>query len=111
MAFFYIWETVDFPIQIHSEDGEQVLVDYKDIIISLSQNNVLIEKDTSSPDVAIDDENDIINMHLSQEETGQFKANKEVRIQVNILYNDEERDTTSEATIQALSNLHKEVME
>lgn len=111
MPFFYVWETVDFPIHLtRSDDNEGILENCKDVIISFEQTGILLEKNKDSVDVALDIENDIINVHLSQEETGQFKADKSVNIQVNILYEDSERDTSAIATIMAYKNLHKEVM-
>ena len=110
MASFYIWETVDFPIQLTSEDeNSDILKDFKDVIVSLNQNNILLEKNSTSKDIIIDSENDIINLHLSQDDTGLFDPGK-VIVQINILYSDGERDTTVQTSIKALSNLHKEVM-
>lgn len=109
-AYFYIYETVDFPIQLSTEqDGEGILKDVKDLIVSLKQNRVEVEKDITSPDIALDVENDIINFHLTQEDTSQFKEG-DVYIQVNILYDDEERDTSAKGKISAFDNLHKEIM-
>lgn len=111
MAQFYVWETVDFPIQLLREDESTgILTNCKNVIVSFEQQGILVEKDMSSPDVSLDEENDIINVHLSQEETGQFRPKKDVNVQINILYEDTERDTSAEAIIKALRNLHREVM-
>lgn len=111
MPFFYVWETVDFPIALTREDGGTgIMENCKDVIISLEQDGVLLEKSRESPDVSIDTENDIINLHLSQEDTGCFKPGRGVIIQINILYEDTERDTSVQATIEARRNLHCEVM-
>ena len=111
-AFFYVYETVDFPLQLISEDPEPILEGLKNIIVSLGQYNTLVlEKDMSSPDIGVDDENDTINLHLTQDDTAKFKPNEDVLIQVNILYDNHERDTTAQATVRALANLHENIME
>lgn len=112
MASFYVWETKDFPIHLTTQDESNtgILEDLKDVIISFGQGKKLVEKDMASPDVALDPENDIINVHLSQEETGTFKENQDVTVQVNFYYTSAERDTSAQTTIKALPNLHKEVM-
>lgn len=110
MTGFYIYETVDLPFQLSREDETTgILADCKNVIISFQQLDTLIEKDKSSPDVAIDDENDIINVHLSQEDTAAFKPGH-VSIQINILYENMERDTSVEAIVKAYRNLHRAVM-
>lgn len=109
-AFFYIWETVDFPIKITSEDEQvKVLENVSNVVVSLKQGTININKDIADTDIALDIENDIINLHLSQKETGQFKKG-ELILQVNILYDDNERDTTAQVAIEALDNLYKKVM-
>lgn len=111
MNGFFQWETVDFPFQLSREDGTTgILTDCKDVIISFAQGSVLLEKNMDSPDVALDIENDTVNVHLSQEETGQFMAGKDANVQINILYEDTERDASAEATLSVLRNLHREVM-
>ena len=109
--FFYAWETVDFPIEVTAEDGSTgILTDLQNLIITLAQGNKVIEKDLSSPDVAIDTENDIVNLHLSQEDTGTFVGDGYADMQINFLYEDSERDTTAEARIIVKRNLHRKVM-
>lgn len=111
MAYFFIWETVDFPLQLSFKDSSiegKVLDEYDKIVVSLKQGNVLLEK--TDDDLGIDTEEDILNLHLSQEETAMFKANKQVTLQVNIYYDDTERDTSFETFIDVYDNLHKELM-
>ena len=116
-AFFYIYETVDFPIQVVSDDGSTgILEGYKVVIVSFGQNGKeIIAKDSSMSDVSVDVSTDTINVHLSQEDTALFKIPKTddsapVEVQVNILYEDKERDTSAEGEIEARNNLHKKVM-
>ena len=113
MPFFYAWETVDFPIQIKAEDGTTgILTGLSNLIITMLQGSgKIVEKDLSSPDVAIDTENDIINLHLTQEDTGTFTPEIYADIQVNFFYDNSERDTTAEAKIFVKRNLHAKVME
>lgn len=111
MAYFFIYETVDFPLQLSFKDASiegKVLDNYSSVIVSLKQGSTLLEK--SGSDLGVDTENDIINLHLSQEETAQFKPNKQVTLQVNIYYEDTERDTSFESLIDVYDNLHKELM-
>lgn len=108
---FFLWETVDLPLEIYREDGTTgILQGLKNVIISFQQGKILIEKDKDSPDVSIDTEHDTINIHMSQEDTGAFREG-EVDVQINLLYDSHERDTTCEAVITALRNLHKAVMD
>lgn len=110
LASFFIYETVNLPIHLTSKDGETgILTNCKNVVISLKQKSLLLEKDKESADVAIDAENDTINLYLSQEDTGRFKPG-EASMQINILYEDKERDTSAQATILVLDNYHKEVM-
>lgn len=111
MAYFFIWETVDFPLQLSFKDATiegKVLDEYSKVVVSLKQGSTLLEK--SDEDLGIDAENDIINLHLSQEETAMFKPNKQLALQVNIYYDDTERDTSFETYIDVYDNLHKELM-
>ena len=112
MPFFYAWETVDFPIQLSREDGTTgILTDCRDVIVSFAQSGVLIEKNKESADIALDVENDIINVHLGQAETGRFKPDRATKVQINILYEDSSRDASCEIAIEVLENLHKAVMD
>lgn len=111
MAQFYIFESVNWDIQLVNEDeNSHVLDNIKNVVISIRQQNTLLEKDSESGAVGIDAENDVITVALSQEETGSFTAGKQAIIQVNLLYNDTERDTTCQDRIEVLDNLHKQVM-
>lgn len=111
MAYFFIWETVDFPLQLSFKDPTiegKVLDEYSKVVVSLKQESTLLEK--SDEDLGIDVENDIINLYLSQEETAMFKPNKQLSLQVNIYYDNTERDVSFETFVDVYNNLHKEVM-
>ena len=108
---FFVWQTADFILQLATEeDGDKILENVKNVMVSFEQNGNDIDKDLSSEDVSIDPENDIINVHLSQEETGSFVAGQYVKVQVNILYNGGQRIPTCQALILAGNNIYEEVM-
>lgn len=110
MGEFYIWETKDFNFQLEWQEGSTgSLNDLKDAIISFQQGKVLLEKDISSPDVGIDADENIIFVHLSQTDTGSFVEGK-VKVQINLYYEDTERDATVKIELNVLDNLHKGVM-
>lgn len=104
MAHFYQWETVDLPLKLSREGA---LNDVKSVVVSIKQGSNLIEQNEET--LGIDAENDTINMHLSQEETAQFKTGA-AYIQVNLYYENTERDTSAQASIEVKGNLHKELM-
>lgn len=104
MAHFYQWETTDLSLRI-SRAG--ALADIKNVIVSILQGNILIEKEKD--DLGLDEENDIINLHLGQEETGKFNPGT-AHLQVNLYYENTERDTSAQVDVQIRANLHKEVM-
>ena len=118
MTEFYVYETVDFSINLTSKTQIAILEDVKDLVISFKQviknayrnNRAFLEKNLSSDDIELDIENSRLNVHLSQEDTSKFIPNNIVQVQINILYNNEERDTSVKGEIMALDNLHEEVM-
>lgn len=110
--YFFIYETVDFPLHLSYKDTtitEKVLDDYQKIIVSLKQGNILLEK--TEEDLGIDPENDIVNIHLTQEETGKFRPNSQAQLQINILYESAERNVSYTVPINVWDNLHKAVIE
>ena len=105
MPYFYEWETVDLIITLDEEDA---LVDYSDVIVSLNQWGFRsINKDASELDIDVN--SNTIMLHLSQRESGRFREG-EALLQVNIYYDDAERDTSEMASIEVRNNLYKEVM-
>lgn len=107
--FFYQWETVDFPIKLEYSDGTGGVLDgYKDVKATLSQAGILLTKGID--ELGIDADNDIVNMHLSQEETARFVVGS-CELQVNIYYHDTERDVTTRGRIMVEKNLYKELMD
>lgn len=105
MASFYRFETISMPLKFTPEG---VLEDYKHIIVSISQNGVLLIN-KNEDDLVIDSTTDTITISLSQEETGLFQPTK-AYIQVNIYYNDSERDVSTQAAIDVLDNLYEKVI-
>lgn len=105
MASFYKYETVSIPLKF-TPTG--VLSNYKHIIVSIVQEGV-IQIDKDEDDLTINTANDTITFSLTQEETAKFLPTKAV-IQVNIYYNDNERDVSTKATIDILDNLYDKVI-
>lgn len=111
MARFYRYETVDIPL-VFSPTG--VLEGYEHIIVSLCQAGIQIDK--TEDDLTIDVENDTITLSLSQEETSQFLGGdnnnpRKADIQVNIYYNNSERDVSTLGSIDVYNNLYGKVIE
>lgn len=106
-AGFYIYETKPLTLRF-KPDG--VLVNSKEIIVTILQgiSGTLIEK--TGADLAINLTDNTVTIHLSQEETARFQPGT-AQVQVNILYEDRERDTTVQAQIGVYDNLHREIME
>ena len=75
MTEFYVYETVDFSINLTSKTQIAILEDVKDLVISFKQviknayrnNRAFLEKNLSSDDIELDIENSRLNVHLSQE--------------------------------------------
>lgn len=107
---FYVYETKDLVLKF-TPTG--VLDNYKEIVVSIYQDNVG-QIDKTTEDLVIDTEEDTITVSLSQEDTGQFEGGsmnnpRQAIIQTNIYYNStEERDVSKMATLQVLDNLYKE---
>lgn len=111
MAKFYRYETVDIPLVF---TPAEVLEGYEHIIVSIHQAGVKIDK--TEEDLTIDVANDTITLSLSQEETGQFIGGdnnnpKKAYIQVNIYYNNSERDVSTVGSIDVYDNLYDKVIE
>lgn len=105
MAGFFIWESKPLIIQL---EPEGVLDDAKNVIVSFHQMyGANIEK--SGAEIMLDLEKTRIECYLSQEETSSFEVGS-AEIQVNILYEDSERDASCKGTLEVWDNLHKEVM-
>ena len=111
MAYFYRYETVDIPLKF-TPTG--VLNGYKHIVVSINQDEMVkIDKDDNDLDINV--EEDIITISLSQEETSQFSSGsdnnpRKAKIQVNIYYNNSERDVSTIGFIDVYDNLYKQVM-
>ena len=103
---FRIFETADLPIKIRQKGA---LEGYDLIIISIKQLNVLMEFTSNDPNVLANIEEDTVNLHLSQEQTGRFKKG-EADLQLNIYYDYDGREASSFAKLYIGDNLHKEVM-
>lgn len=111
-AGFYIWETkpITFALTRCGEPAEGALDDYKDIIVTISQaiGNVTVEK--TGADLDVDPVAVTVGAYLTQDETGKFSVG-EALVQMNILYEDSERDVTCQRAIEVWDNLHRRAME
>ena len=110
MARFYTYETVDIPLKF---EPEGVLEGYRHIVVSLSQSGIQIDK--TEEELGIDVAEDLINISLSQEETAMFNGGdknnpKQVLIQVNIYYDNTDRDVSCIESIDVYDNLYKKVI-
>ena len=104
MTTIYRYETATLPLKF-TPSG--VLNDYEHIIVSIAQNETQI--DINEDNLTIDTANDTINVSLSQEQTGNLKIGK-ADIQVNIYYQNTERDVSTCGSIVILDNLYKKVI-
>ena len=98
-AFFYPWETVTYKITFDKADA---LVDYKQLMVAIRQGRKALYKSTDDLEIA----GDVVTLKLSQSETGQFVKGT-AYIQVNILYEDKERDVTAIETLDVRHNLYQ----
>ena len=107
-AFFYQYATDNIPLKLQYCDGTGgVLEGYKDIKVTLSQAGVTLTKGLDELGVDVDE--DTVILPLTQEETGLF-ATMACEVQVNIFYDDSERDTSTRGKIMVRKNLYKEIM-
>ena len=111
-GFFYTWETVNIPLVF---EPKGCLNDYKHIVVSIKQSGI-IQIDKTEDELGIDTENDTITINLDQEETSKFKGGDEktpktADIQVNIYYNNKERDVSRRKSINVYDNLYKKVID
>lgn len=103
MAGFYVYETADLDYILTGVDDP--LGDYEHIVISIVQGGKRI--DLTEADVGV--EGNTIHVHLTQEQTGQFREGS-ASTQVNVYYVDTERDVSVKGTIEVRDNLYKQVM-
>ena len=102
---FYIWETVSWVLQLIDENASSVLDGAEQVVVSFKQGTTRV--DIKNP--GLDVQNDQINIRLEQEQTALFNPGP-VQLQVNIYYDNTERDTTVQAAIEALDNLYRRIM-
>lgn len=112
MAHFYTYETVEIPLVF---EPEGILEDYRHIVVSLRQNSTGTQIDKSENELGIDVENNTISIYLTQEETAKFVGGDEqnpsyAQIQVNIYYENTERDVSGVKSIKVYNNLYKKVI-
>ena len=108
MAGFYRYETKTFPIEIVGGDG---LSGYRKVVVSISQPiyGTKLDLHSDKGEIEIVAEENLINVTLSQEQTAKF-VEGDALIQVNILYDNSERDVTAEAVLTVYRNEYEKVM-
>ena len=115
---FYQWETADLTVEV---EPAEAMDGWTKIAATITQFSARVNRvfEAGAPEVS----GNAINLHLTQEETGQFKPTvtqgekpcqyagqmPKARLQVNIMYGDE-RDTSTEAYLDVFENLLDEVM-
>lgn len=113
---FFVYETVSIPLVFEDEmhPETKIFENYDRIVATMTQyDKKKIEK--WDDELGIDVENNRINLALNQEETALFdggtkESPKKASIQVNIYYQDKERDTSFEEYIDVYRNTHDEVI-
>lgn len=106
----YTYTTPSFTISF-KEAG--VLTDYEKIVVSLKQDGVAqIDKN----DLEVDLENETITVVFTQEDTGKLDGGSPeepttANLQVNIYYEDEDRNCTSIQTLDVIDNLYQGVID
>lgn len=108
LTSIYLYETVDLEITLTTDDESSVLEDVKDVIVTFQQSGVNRCEKSLGSGVEIEDET--LFVHLSQEDTSAMVEGG-ILVQVNILYNSEERDVSVIGQLEVLNNLHREIME
>ena len=104
-AEFYIYETKLIPLKFKRQG---ILDNLKEVMVSIKQLNVQINK--NEDDLGIDTDNNIINVYLTQEETAKFQPGRSGKMQVNLYYDDKERDVSVEIEVKVYDNLYRKVM-
>lgn len=106
-AFFYRYETVTFALKLIEEGYDHILQGYDHIMVSLKQLGTVLHKNEEQ--LLVDTNEDTITLYLTQEETALFVVGM-CEIQVNVYYEDMERDVSTIGQIEVRRNLYKEIM-
>lgn len=106
MASFYIYETKTLHLKLSRPEA---LENYKEIVVSLNQAKTNTQIDFSGDQLEVSVPDGLISLYLDQETTSKFSPGS-VTIQVNIYYQDKERDVSTTTTVKVLSNLYKKVI-
>ena len=108
MAYFYTWETKELTlILVDSDRKKKPLAGYDSIVVSIVQADVTVS--LTDDRLTVNEDKGTITFTLSQTETSRFKEGY-VDIQVNVLYDSGERDTSVKGRIEVRDNLYKQVM-
>ena len=115
MSGFTAYETVNFQLDIEPQGS---LDNYQEVMVSIVQGSSRVDKPYMQGAPEID--GDIVNLRLEQEETGKFTYypptpcgevdTRNPRIQVNVLYADDERATTDIKILDIWEQLYQKKM-
>lgn len=111
MQGFYQWETADIALVIEDDEGSPkpgVLDNLEDVVVSIAQGARQV--DWHMDELGIDAAASTINLHLTQQKAGKFSGDTPAKVQVNILYDNGERDVTVRGTIDVFGNLYRQEM-
>lgn len=106
---FHRYETEPLELVIEKEGVEKPLEDYLKIAVSFDQNttdgscHIDLLYDQDAPEVDV--ENSTINIHFTQKQSAQFFA-ASAKVEVNILYVDQERSASCEGVVNVFRNLY-----
>lgn len=111
MEQIYTYTTPSYTISFKESN---VLTDYNKVVVTLKQDGIA-QIDKFNDDLDIDSEEDTITVEFTQEETGKLYGGKKdnpnyAELQVNIYYEDEDRNSTSTENIKVYSNLYEDVI-
>lgn len=118
MAEIFAFSTDELSFELRDAEGEKpegIFDGIKEVIVTLSQGGDPIEKKLSDGGIGLDDEDASVNVRFDQDDTallrgGTLDKPRTADIQVNLYYQNTDRDVTHEAKIPVYRNLHPKEM-
>ena len=81
---------------------------HADVYVTYKQGNVIVT--FNNPEVTYEDDTTTVRVHFSQEQSSQFKADRDVDVQINWML-DDERNATEIKTVVFNKNLLEQILE
>lgn len=109
---FFVFETYDLALELTADDGSNPLDGYNEIVVTIAQGSTKV--DITGDALGVED--NTINVHLTQEQTAKFSPSANpnqtatARIQVNVYYENTERDVSVQGELAVYDNLYRKVM-